>query len=88
MKPKNSLKKRKLITGKRVQDASSEAVLIHTRCPAKWACADLETGEVWRWDVEGEKPYLWFRLPTAEAGRILAPKASADAGLWKIRSNE
>jgi hypothetical protein len=46
-------KKRKLITDEVVEDIDwLEKIEIETHCPAKWRFLDLETGEIWVWDVD------------------------------------
>jgi hypothetical protein len=42
---------RRLISGRTVVDGvTSTALTLATRCPEKWVCVDLETGECWTHD--------------------------------------
>lgn len=53
-KPKSpALQARRLRDGSVVSEASAiETVSLETRCPAKWAFVDLETGDIWLHDKE------------------------------------
>lgn len=46
---------RRLVTGKTVEDTDRRVLEIHTNSPQKWRFVDLETGQVWRAAVEGER---------------------------------
>lgn len=40
------MKNRKLLSGREVKE-EKEQIVIKSKCPEKWACIDLETGNCW-----------------------------------------
>lgn len=43
---------RRLIGGSEVSNfPNSQEMTINSKCPDKWLFVDLETGDIWRWDM-------------------------------------
>ena len=44
------MKNRKLLSGREVKEEKTDQIVIKSKCPEKWACIDLETGDCWIMD--------------------------------------
>jgi hypothetical protein len=59
---------RRLVSGREVPSLEEEvAITLNTRCPAKWAFVDLETGDMWGYDGT-----QFWGLSSAEAAEVEA----------------
>ena len=44
------MKNRKLLSGREVKEEKTDQIVIKSKCPEKWVCIDLETGDCWIMD--------------------------------------
>lgn len=47
LKNQRSAPSRALLSGRRVQEMGKSVPVIESKCPEKWVCVDLETGDTW-----------------------------------------
>lgn len=60
------MKTRRLASGREVEESNKQVHVITSKCPAKWACIDLETRDIWVLDGGH------YRQPTKQEKREAA----------------